>query len=176
MMKSDNGPHGVRERGLARLKEHDYHTIGRYWVTIDTHDRTCLLGDVRDGVMVLSSAGRVVERHLKRLPERAPVEVDTAMIMPNHVHLILTLLPKSSDPLEGKCSKSLAQVLQTFKTYTAAEINRLRGTPGQTVWQRNYFERVIRDEKEYRRFSSYALTNPARWMAKKENPSDKAGL
>ena len=165
-----------QDRGLHRLRTYDYHAAGFYWITLDTHQHACFLSDVCDGEVILHAAGQIVERQLQMLPTRTPVLVDAYVIMPNHVHVILNLLPKSEQPLEDKCAKSLGQVIQGLKAGIAAEINRQRGTPGQTVWQRNYYEHVIRGEKELNRFRSYIACNPGRWEQKNENPSGRPGM
>ena len=174
-MSDADEPH-PRERGLHRWQEHDYRTVGAYWVTADAHDRECTFGNVEDATMHLSPAGQIVQNHLNNLPTHFPVQVDTYVVMPNHVHAILVLLPKTANPLENLCSHSLSDVVGAFRRFSALEINKQLGREGVSVWQRNFYDRVIRDEHELSRFRRYCLSNPARWESGNENPSGNPGL
>ncbi|HLF04721.1 MAG TPA: hypothetical protein VI855_05840, partial [Dehalococcoidia bacterium] len=89
-MKLDPDKH---HRRSIRLKDYDYSQAGAYFVTVCTHSRQCLFGDVADGQMVLSEAGRLVQQTWQHLPTRFPsVALDTSVVMPNHIHGVITIV------------------------------------------------------------------------------------
>jgi hypothetical protein len=88
------------------------------------------------------------------------------------------MFPKSSvgaglKPAPTKIRPRLFEVVRAFKTFSARSVNKLCGTEGATVWQRNYYEHVVRAEKELDRIREYVLNNPAQWEVDRENPSRK---
>lgn len=163
----------------------DYRECGAYFVTICTHERQCTLSNPRIRSIVLE-AWRGIPDHFRY------VGVDEFVIMPNHVHGIIWIgvvamaLPRpnrlgrgSPSPLRqgrprGADPGSLGAVIGSFKSYAAARINRLKGTPGAPFWQRNYYERVIRDDAELERAREYIFDNPRRWAVDKHNPENLA--
>jgi len=152
-----------------RLPNYDYRQNGAYFVTCVCDHRQLLLEDVR-------FAG-IVEHSWRWLGEQyAYVYPDEFVVMPNHVHGILMLdEPRSAASGSGpslQARKSLGRLLGAFKTRTAREINLLRGTPNEPFWQRNFYERVIRGERELLRTREYIRDNPRRWMEDPENPSN----
>ena len=91
--------------------------------------------------------------------------------MPNHVHAILMLV---EDDVVS-CAKPvirhpLPEIVRAFKSFSARRINAIRRTPGFPVWQRNYYEHIIRNPDEYQGIADYIITNPARWETDVENP------
>ena len=179
---------GGKTRRSIRLKGYDYAQYGAYFVTICTRDRRCIFGDVTDGKMYLSSHGRVVETEWLRTGEiRRNVELDDFVVMPNHMHGIVWLSPnvgarravplrqpsraleKFGRPVPG----SLPTIIRAFKSAVTKAINAKRDTLGHPVWQRNYYEHVIRDEDDLNRIRQYIDNNPARWAMDRENPHGK---
>jgi putative transposase len=182
-----------------KLLGYDYSWTGTYFVTICTHKRECLLGQVEDGAMVLSEYGRIVEQCWCALPHHFPgVELDAFVVMPNHVHGIITITafgrgealakqyqtksPKwlaNASPLQppqslrphGTKSYSLGAMVQNFKSVSARRINQARLTPGALVWQRNYYEHVVRNEDELNSIRQYVLGNPTLWEKDENNPN-----
>jgi putative transposase len=149
-------------RKPMRLRGHNYAQGGSYFVTICVLDRQCLFGDVIEGVMLLNDLGQVVETVWKELPNRYfGLSVDQFVIMPNHVHGILTL---------AEVSSTVSEIVRAFKSLSAKRVNLRRHTPGDMLWQRGFHDHVVRDDADLARIREYIDTNPARWSLDEENP------
>jgi REP element-mobilizing transposase RayT len=164
-------------RRSIRIPGYDYSQSGAYFITICTHNRACLFGDVRDDTIALSDAGRYVLETWNNLPRHYPyVELDAFRIMPNHTHGIVWLLDHMDASVGAGLRPALTQrhgipeIIRAFKSFSAREINRLRQVSGAAVWQRDYFEHVIRDDEGLYAIRDYIITNPQRWEEDKENP------
>jgi putative transposase len=180
-------------RRSTRLKGYDYAQAGAYFVTICTHDRSCLFGNIADGEMCLNAWGIMATECWHAIPHHFPhVVLDEAIIMPNHLHGIIVIqgrgeasalpihvpkeLPKTdASPLQqgrpnGTQPGSLSAIVQNFKSISTRRINGVRGMPGTPVWQRNYYEHVIRNERELEKIREYVATNPLKWALDRENP------
>lgn len=161
----------TRERRSVRLAGFDYTSPGGYFVTICTHNRQCLLGNAAWQKIVEEEWGKTAD-------VRPGVNPEELVVMPNHVHGIVMIGDAedvgaySNTPLRGfqSPSRALGAVVRGFKASTARRINRERRTPGGPVWQRNYYERVIRSEDELNRIREYIRDNPVRWAFDQENP------
>jgi putative transposase len=158
-----------KKRGLRRLSFYDYSSPAYYFLTLCSYKRNCLLSEIVDGQSVPFKAGLIVDRHLKNLPNIRSVEVNSFVIMPNHIHIILFLLPTAGSEYAGQ-RPALPEIVRAFKSFTSYEINKQMGTRGQSVWQRNYYERIVRNERELSRFRHYIEKNPLNWEFDKENP------
>ena len=162
-----------RHRRSIRLKGYDYAQAGAYFVTVCTQDRVCLFGNVVDGKMRLNAVGQMVQAAWGDLPNHYPhVELDEFVIMPNHVHGIIFIVGAGFKPaptIPIKCH-GLAEIVRAFKTFSARRINQHLGMSGVPVWQRNYYEHIIRDESSLNRIRQYILDNPLRWTLDRENP------
>ena len=157
-------------RHTIRLKGYDYAEEGGYFVTIITQGREMLFGRVVDGEMVLNEFGRIVENSWNDLiNHNADIELDEFVIMPNHVHGIIVLEPSDRAGLEP-APTVLSEIVRQFKTFSARRINQLRHTPGKPVWQRNFYDHIIRDEKDYEAVVNYIYLNPQSWAKDDENP------
>ncbi|MCM2265164.1 MAG: transposase [Desulfuromonadales bacterium] len=189
------------QRRSIRLKGYDYAAAGWYFVTLCTWQRECLFGEVVDGGMRLNEVGGLVETVWCRLPEHfASINLIDHVVMPNHFHGIVQITgsvgakqgsPASPDvdgnhakgkadeafalPLHGTASGSLCAVIQNFKSISTRRINKLRNNPAGPVWQRNYFERVIRDDNELAAIREYIVTNPLQWDADNNHPNNLSG-
>jgi len=175
-----------------RLKGHDYAQTGAYFITICAQDRVCLFGEVVDGEMRLNEAGKIVHATWEGLPNHyANVVLDSFVVMPNHLHGIVMLhdpnvgvgfkpaptetaptickSPDNATPLPKRYG--LPEIVRGFKTFSARGINTLRGTPGTTVWQRKYYEHIIRTDDALNRIRQYIADNPLRWTFDRENPT-----
>ena len=171
----------VKRRSI-RLKEYDYSRAGAYFLTICTHRRQCLLGAMVDGRVILSSIGKiVVEEWLRSAEVRKEIELDAFVIMPNHLHGIVAIHGGEreivSNCLEAERRtikpKTIGSFVSGFKAAVTVRANELRGTPGKSIWQRNYYEHIIRSEKELNRIREYIENNPLRWQIDRENPDRK---
>ena len=149
----------IHHRRSIRLPGYDYSQAGAYFVTIDTHGSECLLGDVVDGAMKLSPYGKIVQKAWAYLPAHYPhIGLDAFCIMPNHVHAIIVL--NNAGPVKHH---PLSEIVRAFKTFSAIRINELRKTTGIPVWQRNYYEHIIRNDEDYQRIRQYIQDNPDHW-------------
>lgn len=176
-------PEAYHRRSL-RLKGYDYAGAGWYFVTLCTWQRECLFGEVVDGGMRLNDAGGLVESLLHEMTQRFPnVVMDSLVIMPNHIHLIVSFVGAGLGPpheldqsttQKGAASRAptLGDVICAFKSISAIRINKLRNNPGGPVWQRNYYERVIRDDDELGAIREYIATNPLQWDADNNHPNN----
>jgi REP-associated tyrosine transposase len=166
-----------RRRHPLRLRGFDYAQPGLYFVTICTHNRVCLFGEIDGGQMRLSEAGRTVARAWQQLPVRFPsVSTDAFVVMPNHVHAIVVLRAPGSGPPTGAASSapttnapSLGKVLRAFKSLSAIEVNQRLNRRHQPLWQRYYYEHVIRQGKDLDEIRAYIAENPLRWDQDPEN-------
>ena len=180
-------PHNLPKRKSIRLPDYDYTTPGAYHVIICTHKHECLFGEITDGVMRLNAPGLIVVEEWKRSSEiRREIGIDMFMVMPNHFHGIVIITnpnavymrATSRSPLQrpvipkprGPKPKSLGAFIAGFKSAAAKRINILRNTPNRPVWQRSYYEHVVRNENELNRIREYMLNNPLRWEIDRNNP------
>lgn len=179
-------------RRSVRLKGYDYAQAGAYYVTLVTRNRDCLFGDIVDGEMHLNDIGRIVgEEWLRTAEVRPAVELDEFIVMPNHVHGIIVIadarcaMGRDTVPRRGAAplrpyhpqhnvrpnvqSNSLGAIVRSFKSATTYHINALRDTRGVSVWQRNYYEHIIRRERELDRIREYIINNPPNWVMDENN-------
>jgi REP element-mobilizing transposase RayT len=175
-------PDRHRRRSI-RLRKYDYSRGGLYFITICTHQRECLFGNIADGTMHLSALGEVAGEEWRRSAALRPaLALDAFVVMPNHVHGIVTIVEPEGDvgahsnaPRRHtslhRAPRSVATFVGGFKGAVTRRVNALRGTTGTPVWQRNYYERVIRDEDEFERILWYIEDNPRRWAEDEYNPS-----
>jgi len=172
----------IHHRRSIRLQNYDYSHPGAYFVTICAQDRICLFGDVADGEMRLNDAGHVAQECWNAIPIHFPhVDLDMFVVMPNHVHGILVIsdypasmrTEKSADnflSVRGT-SKTVGSVVRGFKIGVTAW---MRGnTAIHAVWQRNYWEHIVRDEMELNRIREYIATNPRRWETDRLHPGQE---
>ena len=175
-------------RHRMRLAHYDYTQSGMYFVTVCTCRRSCLFGNIADDVMQANTFGRCVENAWMDLPLHfSRVELDAFVVMPNHVHGIVVLtgesvppdvgaqhaapLPKPAHRISGRTLPgSLGTIVHSFKAAATHSINTCRHTPGAMVWQRNYYEHVIRNERELASIREYIRNNPLQWALDRENP------
>jgi putative transposase len=161
----------ARRRRSLRLKGYDYTQAGAYFVTVCAQGQACLFGDVIDGCMPLNDAGHMFVRVWNDIPGRfADVEIDTFVVMPNHLRGII-VLPDAAT----RVVPPLGKVVAAFKSATTVQYIRgvkTRAWPAfqRRLWQRNYYEHVVRDEKALDRIRLYIDENPARWAFDDENP------
>jgi REP element-mobilizing transposase RayT len=154
------------KRKHPRLKNYDYSQNGCYFVTVCVKDRKNLLGTIpvgRDAHILPSVSpsdiGAIVDKYIKNIPSvYTGIMVDSYVIMPNHVHLLITI--ETADQGGGGMWASrptLHTVVRSFKTMVTKQI-------GHSVWQGSYYDRIIRDEKAYREAWQYIDENPLKWQ------------
>jgi putative transposase len=157
-------------RRSIRLRGFDYRSAGVYMVTINTHQRAHLFGAVIDAAMILNDLGRFALAHMQDLPAHFPhVELDTVVVMPDHVHCIIQIMPVVDDdvaPVEvrlmGTSSQSLSAVIQNYKSVSARKLRALDPNI-ERVWQKNFYESVIRTQESLEDRRAYIQANPVRW-------------
>jgi REP element-mobilizing transposase RayT len=165
----------VHHRRSIRLKEHDYTQNGAYFVTIVTYQREHLFGRVVNGMMQLNEWGEIARHEwFKTAALRPYVELfdDEFVVMPNHAHGILWIndvvgAERRSAPTITATPNvivgSLGAVVRAYKSATTYAINAARQTRGMTVWQRNYYEHIIRNDADLNRIRKYIADNPLKW-------------
>ena len=176
------------QRRSIRLKDYDYSQEGAYFVTICTHKKALFLEN--------EHISAIVEKCWLAIPVHFPnVQLDEWVIMPNHMHGILIITDKCKDATyfttsifnvrRGEVTSptqkgaataplqkhTLGQVIAYFKYQTVKSINQTHKTPGNRIWQRNYYEHVIRNEDDLNEIRQYILDNPAQWDMDENNPT-----
>jgi putative transposase len=167
----------LHNRHSIRLRDYDYTQPGAYFITVCAHERACLFGDIADGEMRLNEYGRVATECWNDLPKHySHIELDAFVVMPNHVHGIIVLTdvvvgaglrPAPTTPKHH----GLPEIVRAFKSFSARRINEGRNTSGIPVWQRNYYEHVVRGESELNTIRHYIVNNSLRWADDEDNPA-----
>ena len=169
-------------------------SAGAYYVTIVTWRREFLFGEVVNGEMMLSKFGLVAKQQWEKLPKSFPnIVLGAYVIMPNHMHGIIEIIngrgtAGSLDNLDGESSRrtptreqfqkpvkgSIPTMIRSYKSAVSYRINLIRRSDGVPVWQRNYYEHIIRDEKDLQNKTDYINANPLLWDEDDENPNNKS--
>lgn len=193
----------IHHRRSIRLQEYDYANEGFYFVTICTQNRKHLFGEIADGKMVMSEAGKMIEEWYLKIPVKYPnISCRDYVVMPNHFHCIIHIIDVNvgADPrvrpqkdvtpvgadlrvrpnisggndfdtgghIGPPLRVSLSRAIQWFKTMTTNLYIRgvkMHGWPlfDKRLWQRNYYEHIIRNSQSYQQILDYIQTNPLRW-------------
>ena len=188
-----NPNHSSPHRKKLRIPNFDYSQPGAYFVTIVTQDRKTLFGQIVDGEMVTNDIGKMVEEVWIAIPNHFPnVELGKFVIMPNHIHGIISItagathavpfigsdnvgathaspLPRVS---KGPVPGSVAAIIGSFKSAASKKYRKSANNPGGNLWQRNYYEHIIRNEQDYQAIYDYILANPMNWEKDEEFFSD----
>jgi len=141
-----------------RLKDYNYGGNGAYFITICVKDRHEMLGKIvgaaigRPFQTTLSEYGTIVDKAIQKIGEKyESVKVDQYVIMPNHIHMILTV-----DDRRAMRAPTISTVINQFKGYVSKQI-------GFSLWQKSFHDHIIRDERDYQNHWQYIDENPARW-------------
>jgi putative transposase len=159
-------------RRSIRLKGYDYAQPGGYFVTIGTHNQLPLFGEVTGHELVLNTYGEIVQQCWKNLTDHYQnIILDSFIVMPDHVHGIIMINEGVRAGLKPAPIKKhpLSEIVRAFKTFSSRKINEKRASPGLPVWQRNYYERIIRNEKELDSIREYIIHNVLKWELKRDN-------
>jgi REP element-mobilizing transposase RayT len=172
---------GKPTRRSIRLKDYDYSQAGAYFVTICVHYKRNFFGEIIDGCMQLTHTGEIVQSEWLRTEVVRPnVAVDEFIVMPNHLHGIV-VIAEADIPVgatrrvaraqtHGPVAGSIGAIVGQFKSTCTKQI-RKNGALGHTpIWQRSYFEHVIRTQDELDRVRLYIVENPLKWELDRENP------
>ena len=159
------------KRKKLRLQNFDYSTPGAYFITICTHNRKCMLSYVVGAIhespeIKLTEYGKIVNRIINNIPNRFKTITERYVIMPNHIHLIVRIVDDEElraiheSPLRGR--SIISKMVGYLKMNASKEIH--ANFNQSTVWQRGYYDHVIRDLKDYEYISNYIYENPAKWQ------------
>ena len=154
------------ERKIIRLQNYDYSTSGAYFITICTGDHAQILSNiVGDGALdvpktVLTDIGRIVDKHILSTNNIPSVTVDKYVIMPNHIHVILIVDNNGTSKAPSPTNNIISHSVSTLKRFINKEI-------GYNIFQRSFYDHVIRDEQDYLKIWNYIDTNPAKWQEDK---------
>jgi REP element-mobilizing transposase RayT len=182
----------IHHRKSIRLKGYDYAQEGFYFITICCQDRAQLFGEIMNGEMILNECGEIAENCWLEIPNHFPnVELHKYVIMPNHVHGIIEIKFKSNVPsvipsvasvasvgannhsplrtlqrsLPRSPSKTIGSIVRGFKIGVTKWMRQY--TNVYDVWQRNYYDNIIRNEQSYQRIANYIQNNPKNWKEDK---------
>ncbi len=178
----------IHHRKSIRLPGYDYSSAGAYFVTVVTWQRDCLFGNVVNGEMILNDFGKIADECWRAIPEHFPnVELGAHVIMPNHAHGIVVIrddVLRSGAGAQHCCAPtspganenphkinvkpgSLGAIVRSFKSAVSYRINKEHNATG--IWQRNYHERILRNEREKDAIWRYIEANPVHWGEDEEN-------
>ena len=161
----------IHHRRSIRLKGYDYSSQGVYFITFCVQNRANLLGHIDNGELYLNDAGNMIGRWYDEVPNKFPnVECGEMVVMPNHFHCIWNFINQQD-------GITIPKVVQWFKTMTTNEyirgVKELGWQPfDKRLWQRNYYEHIIRNGQAYENIRNYILTNPERWKSDQLNGND----
>ena len=165
----------IHHRRSIRLKGYDYSKEGLYFITVCCQDKICRFGRVENRKMVLNAFGTVAYNEWAKLAERFPnMELDVFQIMPNHMHGIITLVGATLAVAQNDTgiwagaspAPTVSNIVDAYKSLVAngcLEIYKSMNKTMGKLWQRNFYEHIIRNEQSYQRISEYIINNPAKW-------------
>lgn len=152
-------------RHSTRLQGYDYSQAGAYFITVVTHLCEHSLGEIVGGQPCLSQAGHIAEEHWRGLPDRfSYIDLDHYVVMPNHLHGIILI---TDDGTSIQQHNALGKIVRAFKAATSQSAR--KSGVLEFAWQRNYHDRIIRNERELDAIRQYIVYNPANWHRDKEN-------
>jgi putative transposase len=172
-------------RHSLRLRGYDYAQPGAYFVTICAWQRQEVFGRIEEGQMQLNEWGQVAAECWATIPAHfAHVTLDEWTIMPNHMHgiLVITVVgarqcraPTDRAPTEQfghPVSGSIPTVIRSCKSAVTKRINVLRNAATSPIWQRNYYEHIVRNQRELAAIRAYIHNNPAQWALDRDNAAN----
>jgi len=190
----------IHRRRSIRLKGYDYAQAGAYFVTVCAWNKECIFGGIKDGEILFNEYGKIIMKCWDAIPSHfINAECDEFVVMPNHIHGIITITNVGAQFIAPSCinrqtshcfkinqsnkkgvmnqgamnrAPTVGGILRSFKARCTYMINQIRNTSGIHVWQRNYYEHIIRDEKELNQIREYIVNNPIQWELDTENPQN----
>ncbi len=141
------------QRKKIRVGEYDYSQCGAYFVTICTQNRRLVLSNIvgDDAHIVPKRYGQIAEKYLKNA-----AEIEKYVIMPDHIHMLICLEEQGAEKRSPQASR-IASIVRSIKTLTTKEI-------GEPIFQRSYYDHVIRNQRDYNEIWEYIENNPRKWM------------
>jgi REP element-mobilizing transposase RayT len=184
-------------RQSIRLKNYDYSQKGSYFITLVTQDRIHLFGKIEDGKMILNTVGKILEEEWRNTIQMRPnIALGEFIIMPDHMHMIITITAQMERKVDKEWihsnpkspSQTIGAIIRGFKGASTKKINLFLNSTGESqfapptesqfaptefyknkIFQRNYYEHIIRNQKDYNRIEQYIIDNPMNWKKKKLN-------
>ena len=169
----------LHHRHSIRLRGYDYSSDGLYFVTVCTHERRLMFGNISGRAMILSPSGEIANRYWARITSHFDnVKLHEYTIMPNHIHGIIEIAgainqgainraPTAAAAVGGIAGTmnpmlcvSLSRIVRWYKGRTTYECRKMQMN---FAWQRNYYEHIIRTEQDYIHIAQYIDSNPATW-------------
>lgn len=139
----------LQTRKTIRLKDYDYSKEGMYFITICIKDRKELLGNITNDKINLTKEGIIAEENIKSIEEiYSNIRIDGYVIMPNHIHMLLEI--------KNKNDITVSKIIKHYKTNVSREIT-------YSIWQKSFYEHIVRDEKEYLKITEYIQNNVINW-------------
>ncbi len=201
-------------RQSIRLKNYDYSRKGSYFITLVTHDRIHLFGEIEDGKMILNTVGKILEEEWRNTIELRPnISLGEFIIMPDHMHMIITITAQMEKKEDKEWihsnpkspSHTIGAIIRGFKGASTKKINQFLNSTGESqfapttesqfapttdsqfapiespidsqfaptefyknkIFQRNYYEHIIRNQNDFNRIEQYIIDNPMNWKKKK---------
>ena len=185
----------IHHRRSIRLKGYDYTQPGAYFVTICSYQRMHVFGEIVDGEMILNDTGKIARDEWFKTAELRPyvkLYDDEFVIMPNHGHGIIWIedsvgalrrnaqsraeqrveqrsTPTRNAPTETVVPGSLGAIVRAYKSAVTYEVNAVQNQRGAVLWQRNYYDHIIRNDRELNNIRWYILNNPLNWQLDRDN-------
>jgi REP element-mobilizing transposase RayT len=164
----------IKHRKRNRLIGFDYSQNGYYFVTICTNNRKKYFGDIIDNKMVLNGMGNIIDNIIKSLHEHHSIDLDIFQIMPNHIHFVLIIpyrrgIARNAPTFGNVTSGSLPCVIRSFKSETTKQIRKFINNSQFVVWQRSYYDHIIRNEYSLFYIRQYIRDNPINWEEDRNN-------
>jgi REP element-mobilizing transposase RayT len=175
----------LHNRKSIRLKNYDYSQPGFYFITICTWKHIHLFGEIENDQMSINKSGEIAEKEWFKAEEiRSNIKIHEFTIMPNHLHGIIEITgrtskgtvpraPTKDHPIQmierfGKpTSNTLPTIIRSYKAYVTRQVRILKNNSDFKIWQRNYFEHIIRNEESYLKIAEYIKNNPLKWKEDK---------
>ncbi len=162
-------------RKSLRLRGFNYQSAGYYFVTFCVQDRLCLLGEIIQGKNILNDAGHMVHHEINTIQHRHfNLQLDAFIVMPNHVHAIV-VIEQGGHRRSAPTDFSLPNIIKNIKTFTTKQYSHgvhTKKWPSfhKRLWQRGYYEHVIRNDESLFNIRQYIMDNPLKWETDRENP------
>lgn len=154
-------PANLPNRQSFRLKDFNYSTVGTYFITICSHNRIPWFGHIQHNRMDLNAYGKIVEDSWLELEKQNKhVRLDDYIVMPDHFHGLISIIDICTSSETKQPLKPIGRLVAAFKTVSCRRIREAQGNSQCRIWQRNYWERIVRTEQELHNIRQYIQNNP----------------
>lgn len=162
----------IHHRRSIRLKEYNYSRNGWYFITICSYDKKCIFGKIVHESVELTRIGKIVNVFWYEIPNHFKnAQLDTFIVMPYHIHGIIVITDDCTGVVPTP-KRILGQIVVYYKYQTTKIINKMNKTTGSQLWQRNYYEHIIRNIDDLNKIREYIIQNPLKWALDRENPEN----